>query len=427
MKQIKEMTGSFKPDKLAPCEAANLKFVPSPKLAQACQQFGEVCARTVSPEKCYATGKGLEIAKVDEPATAIIHIVDDREKACIAPVETVVCELVHATDSVANGKKVKFSIKAKEAGQYEISYKPINRGRQQLHIEVDGEHIKGSPFSVTVKLPVQKLGTPIKIISGVKFPWGVTVNQRGEIIVAEGGGHCISIFSPTGEKLRSFGSQGSGPGQFSSPCGVAVDDDGNILVMDSGNKRIQKFTPNGEFIASDQNKDRYSNQQLGPKIHPIRKIIYASAYNKHCIHILNPDLTFHSSFGNYGVNNGQFGYTYDTAFDSAGNVYVGDRECNNGVQVFTAEGQYLRKFASKGSGQGQVNFPSAIAIDNDDLVYVTEQQNHRVSIFKTDGTFLTTFGTRGNGPGQFNCPNGIAVDKDGFIYVTDYSGRVQIF
>ena len=78
----------------------------------------------------------------------------------------------------------------------------------------------------------------------------MAVNQRGEVIVAEYGGHCISIFSPTGEKLRSFGSQGSGQGQFSGPRGVAVDDDGSILVADAGNNRIQKFTSDGAFVVA---------------------------------------------------------------------------------------------------------------------------------------------------------------------------------
>ena len=112
-------------------------------------------------------------------------------------------------------------MKKTEANQYEISYQPTKRGRHQLHIKVEGEHIKGSPFPVTVKLPVQKLGTPIKIIGGVKYPWGVAVNKRGEVIVTEAERHCVSIFSPTGEKLRSFGSRGSRHGQFNNPrrCG----------------------------------------------------------------------------------------------------------------------------------------------------------------------------------------------------------------
>ena len=39
-----------------------------------------------------------------------------------------------------------------------------------------------------------------------------------------------TVYSPGGEKLRSFGTHGSGQGQFQLPCGVAVDVEGNILV-----------------------------------------------------------------------------------------------------------------------------------------------------------------------------------------------------
>ena len=45
------------------------------------------------------------------------------------------------------------------------------------------------------------------------------------------GGLC-SVFNPYGGKLRSFGTHGSGEGEFQYPCGVAVDRDGNILVAD---------------------------------------------------------------------------------------------------------------------------------------------------------------------------------------------------
>ena len=51
-------------------------------------------------------------------------------------------------------------------------------------------------------------------IGGVNQPWGVAINQKGEVVVAEYGGNCVSVFSPSGEKIRSFGTQGSGPGQL---------------------------------------------------------------------------------------------------------------------------------------------------------------------------------------------------------------------
>ncbi len=50
-------------------------------------------------------------------------------------------------------------------------------------------------------------------------------------MVTECGAHDISVFSPCGEKLRSFGTLGS-EGLFQSPSGVAVDGEGNLLVAD---------------------------------------------------------------------------------------------------------------------------------------------------------------------------------------------------
>ena len=89
------------------------------------------------------------------------YIVDTSGKGYTLQMETVVCEFM----SESSGEKIDCIVKKME-NQYEISYQPTGQGRHQLHIKVEGEHIKGSPFTVIVKLPVQKLqGTPIKIIS----------------------------------------------------------------------------------------------------------------------------------------------------------------------------------------------------------------------------------------------------------------------
>ena len=426
VKQIKEMTDNFKPDMLPPCELANVKFIPFPELDQACQQFGRVFLQHTSPKKCYATGKGLEVAEPGKKATAVLHVIDQKGKACIEPVETLTCEMV----SEITGKKKECSVKKTEANQYEISYQATSRGRHQLHIKVEGEHIKGSPFPVTVKLPVQKLGTPIKTISGVKGPWGVAVNQRGEVIVAETSGHCVSIFSPTGEKLRSFGSYGSGHGQFNNPRGVAVDVDGNILVVDEKNHRIQIFTIDGKFISTigkQRNTNLQFNEPTGIAINPKNKKICILDDENHRIQILNPDMTFSGSFGSEGSDNGQFQNPWDVTCDSTGNVYVTDSG-NNRIQVFTAEGEFLRKFGKKGSGNGELSGPIGISIDSDNVVYVAEWGNHRVSVFTCEGKLLTSFGTQGSGPGWFINPGGIAVDKNGVVYVSDTNNnRLQLF
>ena len=387
------------------------------------------CANTfVSPKDCFATGRGLEMAVVGERANAVVYTVDTSGKGYALQMETVVCELV----SESSGEKIDCIVKKME-NQYEISYQATSRGRHQLHIKVEGEHIKGSPFIVTVKLPVLKLGTPIKIISGVKDPWGVAVNQRGEIIVAEESGYCISIFSPTGEKLRSFGSKGSGPGQFNEPNGVTVDDDGNILVADSRNHRIQKFTSNNKHnitsvpLGSQGSKDLQFNFPISVAISPITKKIATSDLHNGRVQILNPDLTFYRSIGSKGSGNGEFNGPYDTAFDSAENIYVTDA-WNHRIQIFNLEGQFSRQFGNKGKGDKELDFPAGMSIDSDDKVYVVEHNNHRVLVFTREGNFLTSFGSYGDGPGQFSYPYGITVDKNGMIYVTDTSNnRIQIF
>ena len=427
MKQIKEMTDNFKPDMLPPCENANVKFTSSlPIQVSQLQQFGEVYLKIASPEKCYATGKGLEIAEPGERATAVLNVVDYKEKACPVAVESLTCELVSET----TGEKKDCSVKKTGDSRYEISYQPASRGRHQLHIKVEDDHIKGSPFPVTVKLPVKKLGTPIKTISGMNRPWGVAVNQKGEVIVSESNGHCFSIFSPAGEKLRLFGFYGSGQGQFNEPCGVAVDDGGNILVVDGDNHRIQKFTSDGKFITAvgkRGNKPLEFTSPVGIAIHPLNKKVYVTDRSNHRIQILNPDLIFSSSYGSCGGDNGQFQNPWDVAFDSTGNVYVVDVG-NHRIQVFTAEGEYLRKFGKYGRSNGELYWPSGIAIDSDNAVHVTDYSNHRVSVFTCDGNFLTSFGSKGSGPGQFHSPRGVAVDKNGVVYVSDYNnGRLQYF
>ena len=189
VQQIEGMMAEFKSDALALVELADLKFIATTEFTPACKQFGKVYADPVSPEKCHATGKGLELATVGEQATATLHVVDTEGKDCNIPV-AVFCELTSCTASTS----VKGSVKKGEGNRYDISYQPTRRGRHQLHIKVEGQHIRGSPFAVEAQPGI----TPIRIIDGLKKPRGVIINEKGQIIVAEEGTDRISIFDASG-------------------------------------------------------------------------------------------------------------------------------------------------------------------------------------------------------------------------------------
>ena len=425
--QVEEITAEFKAEVLVPQERADIRFSAStPELTQTCQQFGKIYSHPVSPENCYATGKGLQVATVGEQGTAVLHAIDADGKECEQPLVNTSCELVSDT----GGPTVKGAVQKKEKNKYTISYQPTHRGRHQLHIKVEGVPIKGSPFAIISRLPIQKLSTTIRTIGGLKSPWGVAVNERGEIIVAEYGGHCISIFSSSGEKIKTFGSKGSAQGQLSSPRGVAVDGDGNILVVEGDNHCVQKFIADGTFLTAVGQKGKNHLEfslPIGVAINHRNRKVYICDKENHRVQILNADLTFSSSFGSHGSGDGQFNLPWNVGLDKTGNVYVADGE-NHRIQVFTAEGKFLRKFGKKGSGDGELNNPTGVSIDSDDIVYATDFRNHRVSMFTSEGQFLRSFGTKGGGPGQFNYPRGIAVDRYGLVYVCDCNNsRLQIF
>ena len=422
VKQVKELITTFSPDLLEPSKKADMTFSAPTDFVAACQKYGQVSAPDFpDPSKCHTTGKGTETAVVGETATALLQAIDFRGQPCEEPILSLECELV----SELTGTRTPGSVVSKGESQYEISYQPTIKGRHQLHVKVESQHIRSSPFSISVKSPVEKLGTPILTLSGVEKPWDVAIHQRGEVVVTEYRACRVSVFSASGEKLRSFGSRGSGQGQFMAPDGVTVDGEGNILIVDNGNHRIQKFTSEGQFLTAVGTKGSGYLQFNYPKgITFNNNKLYVA--DNCCVQILKSDLTFSSTFGRLGTGKGQFIAAWDVACDRTGKVYVADH-CNSYVQVFTAEGKFLRMFGKRGGGRGELGCPVGIAVDSSDMVYVSEMGN-RVSVFTTEGVFVTSFGSVGRGPGQFLNPQGLCVDNSGVVYVCDWGNhRVQLF
>src|SRR5437867_2497324 len=113
-----------------------------------------------------------------------------------------------------------------------------------------------------------------------------------------------------------------------------------------------------------------------------------------------------------GSGDGEFDGPSGIAIDQQDMLYIVDSR-NHRVQKFTKDGEFLSQWGSLGSAEGQFNSPWGLTVDQEGDVYVADHKNHRVQKFTADGTFVTQFGRYGTGKGQLNRPTDVAVDPDG--------------
>ncbi len=293
----------------------------------------------------------------------------------------------------------------RQPAKYNITFTQSTR-LDQLIVQVGGVDISDGPFNLPV-IPEMR-GKPVNIITGLNNPWGIAVSDKGDIVVAEYGAHCITTLNMEGKKVKSFGTKG----QFTCPRGVAITNDGHLLVTDK--HRLQKLTTDGVFVKSVGSSESGSGQlQLntptGITVHPITGQIFVADTWNNRIQVFNIDLTFSHTITPSG--NKRFYYPYDVALDNNGYLYIAEF-WNSCITKLTTKGKNVTRFGST------LYRPTSLTINND-LVYVTESGNNRVSIFETNGTFLHRFGKKGSGEGEFKGPQGITIDTLSNLYVSE--------
>jgi DNA-binding beta-propeller fold protein YncE len=114
-----------------------------------------------------------------------------------------------------------------------------------------------------------------------------------------------------------------------------------------------------------------------------------------------------------------------------GFVYVCDR-ANNRIQVFTAEGKFVKEgiYAKNTLGSGSA-WDIVFTKDPDQrFILMADGQNSRVRIIVRETLEeITAFGAGGRQPGQFYGVHSVAMDSKGNLYTTEtYEGkRIQKF
>lgn len=260
--------------------------------------------------------------------------------------------------------------------------------------------------------------------NGMILPMAVVENDLGQLFVADQKAHIVHRFDKKrGEYSKIRIENGKG---FSSPVGMAIDKDGNVLVTDSDLSKVYKISVNDDEARILHLKEDFV-RPTGIAVDRETGWIYVVDTGLHAVYVFNPDNTLRKKFGSRGTRDGEFNFPTYIWQNGEGHLLITD-SLNFRIQIFDRFGKYLGQFGNPGNGTGDLARPKGVSEDSAGHVYVTDALFHNVQIFDESGNFLLNFGAQGTGAGEFWLPVGIFIDVNDYIYVSDsYNSRVQIF
>ncbi len=265
-------------------------------------------------------------------------------------------------------------------------------------------------------------------------PTGIAVNN-GEVFVADSRNGRIQVFDFDGNFKREFGQPGEDPGDLGRPMNLTIHN-GELYVPEYFNDRIQVFGLDGtskRIIGEAGKGPGQFNAPGGVAVAPDGSLFVNDFYNQR-IQQLKADGTFVRQWGTtgeIGISAGEFNYPTDVAVAADGTLYVADGYGDR-VQAFAPDGSFSHKWGGPfamnifGPFNGWFAVATNVAIGPEGNVFVADFYNDRVQKFAPDGTFLVDFGDSGDGPGQFNHAIAAAVAGDGTVFVADFlNNRIQ--
>lgn len=254
-------------------------------------------------------------------------------------------------------------------------------------------------------------------------PFGVHIDKRGLVYVADGGNQALFVFDPVENEMRVI--EGFGEHRFVSPVDVVTDDAGRIYVSDSALGKIAVFTSDGKFLYALGAGEIKIARPTGMAINNALKRIYISDTVAGVIMVFSLEGKFITSIGSEGSGEREFSRPTYLALDKSGNLYVAD-SMNHRIQVLDPEGRFLRSFGHLGNKIGNFGSPRGIALDKEGNIYIVDSLFHVVQIFNPIGELLLVIGHFGEGKGEFSSPKGIAMDGNDILYIADfYNMRIQ--
>lgn len=223
-----------------------------------------------------------------------------------------------------------------------------------------------------------------------------------------------------------FGKQGLGPGAFVYPRAITVDLQGAIFVVDKS-ARVQRFGPDGTFETLWHLPDFEAGKPVGIWAAPDGRVFVPDTHY-HRVIVYDRDGRELARFGAAGTGDGEFELPTDVAMDADGLIYVSEYGGNDRITKWSPEYQFVGVLVTGEVAGKPLARPAALDFDEEQTLWVADACNHRILRFDRDGKLLSCFGEMGQDPGQMRYPYDIAVTPQNTIMVCEFGNhRLQWF
>ncbi len=262
------------------------------------------------------------------------------------------------------------------------------------------------------------------------LPYGIAVDSKGRVYVGDSKVRAVFVFNPEKKDEVELIKNGM-HARFRWITGLAIDDADRLFVADSGYHHVVVFDAQRKVEGS------IGEGMVDPgglAIDNENRYLYVAdaAQDQVLVYDADPPFKLLRRIGTGGKEHtltapGDFAKPTNVAVDGDGNLYVSDT-LNFRIEIFDAEGNFLRTFGKAGDGPGYFTRPKGIAIDGDGHIWVADTMQDRVQVFDQKGRLLIYLGEHGLLPGQFRSVVGLAIDKNNRVFTSEqFPGRVQMF
>src|SRR5579862_5884988 len=267
-----------------------------------------------------------------------------------------------------------------------------------------------------------------KVLFQLGEPYGMAMDSKNNLYVADQKVGAVFIFNTETREAELI--KNKSDAHFVRIIGLAIDDGDRLFVSDPGLRHILVFD------ATHKATDVITDGMAEPgslAIDRENRLLYVADIKLDQVLVYDADsLKLLRKIGTTGHNHelttpGDFAKPSGLAVDADANLYVCDT-LNNRIEVFDADGKFIRAFGKAGDGPGYFSRPKGIAIDGDGHIWVADGMQDRVQVFNSESQLLISFGGHGLLPGQFQGLVSIAIDKNNRVFTSEiYPGRVQQF